>query len=77
MAPDKPASALVQADAGVLAVLSCTYTDRQVPIENVQRNPFIIYGESPVALTSMDDGGAWRDVVTVEAGTVRDAVVSP
>lgn len=57
LAPDKPASALVQADAGVLAVLSGSYTERQVPLENVQRNPFIIYGESPVALTSMDDGG--------------------
>jgi hypothetical protein len=45
-------STLANADQGVLDVLKQTYTDRQVPLSDVQRDPFIIFDETggtPVA----------------------------
>ena len=44
-------------DAGVLEVLKETYTERQVPLTDVQRNPFILYGETIVTA----DGPAQPD----------------
>ena len=41
-------AALAGDQASVLAVLSGSYTERQVPLDNVQRNPFIIYGDTAV-----------------------------
>jgi hypothetical protein len=42
----KNASALVKSDPNVLSVLSSSYTERQVPLENVQRDPFILPGDA-------------------------------
>lgn len=39
---------LASTDASVLAVLSESYTERQVPLDNVQRDPFIIFDDRPV-----------------------------
>lgn len=41
-----PSNALGSTDANVLAVLSGSYIERQIPLDGVQRNPFIIYGEA-------------------------------
>jgi hypothetical protein len=44
--PEKQASGtVVRTDANVVSVLSETYTNKQVPLSDVQRNPFILDGE--------------------------------
>jgi hypothetical protein len=40
----------------VLSVLSETYTQRQVPLTDVQRNPFILPGDNSPTPTATDDG---------------------
>lgn len=42
------------ADGNVLNVLNESYTERQVPLEDVQRNPFIIF--EPTVTANDDDG---------------------
>lgn len=54
----KSSTALAQTDASVLAVLSGSYTERQVPLSGVQRDPFVIYGEAPVAIGTTTDAAA-------------------
>lgn len=39
-------------DPGVLAVLSASYIDKHVPLESVQRNPFILPGENETAISA-------------------------
>lgn len=38
-------NALAPADANILAVLSGSYIEKQIPLDGVQRNPFILFGE--------------------------------
>ena len=45
------------ADASVLGVLSETYTEHQVPLANVLKNPFIVFEMAPVATVPMGDDG--------------------
>ncbi len=46
-----------RANEAALAVLSETYSERQVPLSNVQRNPFIIYQRETVAPLPTEDPG--------------------
>ena len=41
----QPSDNIVRTDANVVSVLSETYTNKQVPLSDVQRNPFILDGE--------------------------------
>jgi len=51
-------TALNSADASVLAVLSGSYIEKQIPLDGVQRNPFILFGEGvPVGPVASDDSG--------------------
>ncbi len=47
----KPSNVLPTSDANVLAVLNGSYTERQVPLQAVQRNPFLFYDENAVQPT--------------------------
>ena len=51
-------SVLVDGDESALHVLRETYTDRQVPLDNVQRNPFVIDETRAVAPTPGNPQGA-------------------
>jgi hypothetical protein len=53
----KPTTPLGTGDANVLAVLNGSYTEKQIPLSDVQRNPFIIYDEGP-AEAPRDDSSA-------------------
>ena len=51
-------SALNSTDASVLAVLSGSYVEKQIPLDGVQRNPFILFNETaPVGPVASDDSG--------------------
>jgi hypothetical protein len=54
-APPGGSTALTNSDT-VLSVLSETYTQRQVPLTDVQRNPFILPGDNTPTPTATDDG---------------------
>lgn len=55
-------------DASVLAVLSQSYTEEQVPLENVQRNPFILPGESDNKIVAAVTGDDPAEVVARARG---------
>lgn len=44
-------------DPSVLAVLSASYIDKHVPLESVQRNPFILPGENDTAINTTPIAG--------------------
>jgi hypothetical protein len=50
-----PSTALTSSDT-VLSVLAGTYTQRQVPLTDVQRNPFILPGDNLPTAAPVDDG---------------------
>jgi len=50
---------IVRTDANVVSVLSETYTNKQVPLSDVQRNPFILDGEGDDAI--IPDAGPGED----------------
>jgi hypothetical protein len=49
---------LTGSDRGVLEVLNQTYTERQVPLSDVARNPFIIYDEIGGPAVPADNSGS-------------------
>lgn len=56
---DGSPSILIQQDPGTLAVLNESYTQRQVPLSDVARNPFIIWNDVIPPVTG-EDGDAKR-----------------
>jgi hypothetical protein len=52
-------NALNSGDVNVLAVLSGSYTEKQIPLDGVQRDPFILFGDDvPVGSTVGDDSSS-------------------
>ncbi|UCD75226.1 MAG: hypothetical protein JSV91_15765 [Phycisphaerales bacterium] len=45
------------ADDSILEVLNETYTEHQVPLANVIKNPFIVFQSEVIPLPEVDDGG--------------------
>jgi hypothetical protein len=52
---DTPA-AFIARNEQVLEVLSDDFTDRQVPLADVQRDPFVIFANGPIQPAIVDDG---------------------
>jgi len=49
-------SVLMRNDDEVLKLLNAAYSERQVPLENVQRDPFMLFDEDIVAAAPTEDG---------------------
>lgn len=61
-------------DPGVLAVLSASYKDRQVPLDSVKQNPFILPGEgdTPAVVTTVKTPNSDAAMAQARAARQKD-----
>lgn len=68
----KSSSALNSSDASVLAVLDGSYVEKQIPLDGVQRDPFILFSDTtPIGASNDESGMAARRRAEIEKAAAQ------